>query len=240
MYLLQWAVKLTSLATLQSLQTPSSGSIVFGGLLPPKSSWFCWVMGERLWQVGAGEQVQLEFALTCLNPQRGPMGTNLSPVTDSPTAEFSHTWWPLVLTWPTCQPNCPVGGFLLQLPEEANVHSLKKWHSVSLLSTDRMCMIKVISLGQMLSALMSWVMLYAHSVANCWFSNQEIFPSGGWGGICCLPSSPWTRRRCLIGWIVANSCITCFWSQPSFEEFLQVLAADAESPKFSQAMRKLV
>lgn len=73
-YLLQWAVKLTSLATLQSLQNPSYGSIVFGGILPPKSSQFCWVMWDGLWQVEAGEQVQLEFLLTWANSLKGPMG----------------------------------------------------------------------------------------------------------------------------------------------------------------------
>lgn len=55
----------------------------------------------------------------------------------------------------------------------------------------------------------------------------------------CKEGSLW--RRYFMGWIMVNSWITHFWLQSCFEEFLQVLIADAESlVSFSHAMPKTV
>lgn len=161
--------------------------------------------------------------------------TNLSPVTDSPTAKFSHTWWLPALTWPACRLSSPAGGFLLQLPEEANMYSLRKWHAVSLLSIDHtghLTGAKVISLDKLSPA------LCPQCLKLLVFRPGDF--STSWVRRCLLSSlQPLDQEKTLMGCIVANSCITCFWPQPSFEEFLQVLVADAESSaRFSQAVSK--
>ncbi|CAM2111071.1 unnamed protein product [Caretta caretta] len=205
----------------------------------------CGVLWQELPTVSLGDRDQLELPLTLAEFSEAlrHMPTNKSPGMDGLTVEFYRAFWDilgpdLVTVWAESLQNgvLPLScrAVLTLLPKKGDLHDLRNWCPVSLLSTDYKIVVKAISLrlGSVMADVIHPDQTYTvpgHSIFDNLFLVRDLLELGRRDGLSfALLSLDQEKAFDRVDYRYLLSTLQAFGFRSQFVGFLRVLYTSAE------------